>query len=99
MLRDRLDWFRADHLGVLRHRNPHILQEHEPAHFHAEHAGQRAKCDFSSKVIAGEIRSRKARERISQWAQLLRSELDANWDKMKGGRPLETIEPSREGKR
>jgi hypothetical protein len=41
-----------------------FYKEHEPAHFHAEHAGQRAKCDFSGEVIAGEIRSRKARERI-----------------------------------
>jgi hypothetical protein len=75
-----------------------FYKEHEPAHFHAEHAGQQAKFDFSGTLIAGEIRSRKARERIREWAQLHRTELEANWENMKAGRPLESIEPLREGK-
>lgn len=70
-----------------------FYKEHEPAHFHAEHAGQQAKFDFSGTLIAGDIRSRKARERIRDWAQLHRTELEANWEKMKAGRPLESIEP------
>ena len=75
-----------------------FYKEHEPAHFHAEHGGQQAKFDFEGKLIAGSIRSRKARERIQDWAALHRAELDANWEKMKEGRPLETIEPLREAK-
>ncbi|MBI4476505.1 MAG: DUF4160 domain-containing protein [Acidobacteria bacterium] len=75
-----------------------FYKEHEPPHFHAEHAGQRAKVDFDGEIIAGEIRSRKARERIRSWAQHHRAELEANWEKMKAGRPLETIEPLHEGK-
>ena len=70
-----------------------FYKEHEPAHFHAEHSGQQGKFDFSGSLIAGDIRSRKARERIRNWAQLHRTELEANWEKMKAGRPLESIEP------
>jgi hypothetical protein len=75
-----------------------FYKEHEPGHFHAEHAGQRAKFDFDGVTIAGEIRSQKARERIRDWAQQHRAELEANWEKMKAGRPLESIKPLGEGK-
>jgi hypothetical protein len=66
-----------------------FYKEHEPQHFHAEQAGQHAKFDFAGNVVAGQIRSRKARERIRNWAQLHQVELEANWAKMKAGRPLE----------
>lgn len=69
------------------------FKEHEPAHFHAEHSGQAATFDFNGELIAGEIRSRRAREHIRAWAQRHRRELDANWEKMKAGQPLEAIEP------
>ena len=75
-----------------------FYEEHEPAHFHAEHAGQQAKVDFDGLIIGGEIRSRKARERIRVWARQHRGELEANWEKMKDGRPLDSIEPLRETK-
>jgi Domain of unknown function (DUF4160) len=32
-------------------------KEHEPAHFHAEYAGQQAKFTFEGRLIAGEIAS------------------------------------------
>jgi hypothetical protein len=75
-----------------------FYQEHEPAHFHAEHSGEQGKFDFRGALIAGEIRSRTARDRIREWAQQHRTELEANWANMKAGRPLESIEPLREGK-
>ena len=68
-------------------------KEHEPAHFHAEHSGQQATFDFHGELIAGEIRSRRARERIRSWAKLHQVELAANWEKMKAGQSLEAIEP------
>ena len=68
-------------------------KEHDPAHFHAEHAGQNATFDFNGDLIAGDIRSRRARERIRAWAQLHRLELAANWERMKAGQSLEAIEP------
>jgi hypothetical protein len=70
-----------------------FYKEHEPAHFHAEHSGQDAKFDFDGTLVAGEMRSRRARERIQEWARLHRAELEANWESMKAGRALESIEP------
>jgi hypothetical protein len=70
-----------------------FYREHDPAHFHADHAGQRATFDFEGEAVAGGIRSRKARQRIRRWALLHRDELQANWEKMKAGQALEIIEP------
>ena len=70
-----------------------FYNEHEPAHFHVEHQGQLAKFDFDGRVIAGAIRSKTARRLIRQWAVLHRRELEANWRKMKQGRPFDRIEP------
>lgn len=75
-----------------------FYKEHDPAHFHAEHVGQKATFDFDGALIAGEIRSPRARERIRDWARLHRAELETNWKKMKTGHPLETIEPLAKGK-
>jgi hypothetical protein len=62
-----------------------FYKEHDPAHFHAEHAGQKATFDFDGALVPGEIRSRRARERIRDRARLHRAELEANWEKMKAG--------------
>jgi hypothetical protein len=42
-------------------------KEHEPAHFHAEYAGQQATFAFDGGLIAGEIASRRAVRRIRNW--------------------------------
>jgi hypothetical protein len=68
-------------------------QEHGPAHFHAEHRGDRATFALEGELLAGQIRSRTARRRIQRWATLHRRELAANWEAVKAGRPLERIEP------
>lgn len=70
-----------------------FYQEHEPAHFHAEYQGQQAKFSFDGEMIVGNIRSATARRLIREWASLHRPELEANWEKMKAGRPLERIAP------
>jgi hypothetical protein len=62
-------------------------------HFHAEHSGQKATFDFNGEFVAGEVRSRRARERVRTWARLHPVELAANWEKMKAGESLEAIEP------
>ncbi len=62
-------------------------------HIHAEYQGQRAKFDFDGRMLAGSIRSSVAKRRIAQWAKLNRPALEANWQRMKTGRPLERIEP------
>jgi hypothetical protein len=68
-------------------------QEHEPAHFHAEYQGQRATFLLSGEVLAGEIRSGTARRLIREWAALHRSELDANWGRIKAGQTLDRVPP------
>ena len=72
-----------------------FYREHEPPHFHAEYQGQQGKFNFEGEIIGGQIQSRTARHLIRQWAALHRRELEANWGKMKAGRPLERIEPLR----
>ena len=73
-----------------------FYKEHDPPHFHAEHSSQQAKFTFEGELLAGEIRSRKARERIREWSRQHRAELEANWAKMKAGQPLESIAPLEE---
>ena len=68
-------------------------QEHEPAHFHAEHRGEQATFTFDGQLLTGAIRPRGARREIEAWALLHRRELESNWALMKAGRPLERIEP------
>jgi hypothetical protein len=68
-------------------------QEHEPAHFHAEHQGQRAAFLISGAPHVGEIRSAAVNRMIRRWAQEHGGELRANWDRMKAGQPLLPIAP------
>jgi hypothetical protein len=68
-------------------------REHEPRHFHAEHQSQQGKFDFDGNQTIGNITSRNALDLIRQWAQLNRAALDANWSKIRAGRPLDRIPP------
>ena len=70
-----------------------FYQEHEPAHFHAEHQGQQGKFDFNGEMTVGNIQSRTALRLIREWTVLHRAELQANWDRVKVGQPLNRIEP------
>lgn len=70
-----------------------FYREHGVAHFHAEHHGQQATFTFDGKLLAGSIDSRTALRLVEEWAIAHRSELEANWNRMKAGRSLESIEP------
>ncbi|MCE9544318.1 MAG: DUF4160 domain-containing protein [Planctomycetia bacterium] len=70
-----------------------FYQEHEPPHFHAEHGGDQATFSLGGELLLGRIRSRRARQQISEWAVRHRRELETNWQHMKAGLPLERIEP------
>jgi hypothetical protein len=70
-----------------------FYQEHDPPHFHAEYHGDQAKFGFDGVLLAGWFRSRTARRRVRRWAMLHRKELEANWRRLRGRRPLEHIEP------
>lgn len=70
-----------------------FYKEHEPGHFHAEYQGQQAKFDFEGEMIAGNIQSGTALRLVREWASLHRLELEANWQNMRAGRPLDRIAP------
>ena len=70
-----------------------FYREHGVPHFHAEYQGQQATFTFDGRVLAGALRSRTALRLIGEWATSHREELEANWNHMKLGEPLERIEP------
>jgi uncharacterized heparinase superfamily protein len=70
-----------------------FFDDHEPPHFHVEYQGQLATFDFSGKLLAGELRSARARRLVREWARLHEHELRANWKKVKALQPLRQIAP------
>ena len=70
-----------------------FYKEHEPPHFHAEHQGQHGKFEFSGKLLAGNIQSKTTLRLIREWAAIHQAKLQANWEKMKAGEPLDKIAP------
>jgi hypothetical protein len=70
-----------------------FYREHDPAHFHAEHQGQQATFSFDGEILSGEIRSGTAKRLIRDWALGHRAELEANWQRMKEGQPMDRIPP------
>jgi hypothetical protein len=70
-----------------------FYREHGMPHFHAEHQGQQATFTFDGEVLAGGLRSRTALRLIREWATVHRTELEANWSRMRAGEPLEMIPP------
>ena len=70
-----------------------FYREHGVGHFHAEYQGQQATFTFDGEVLAGALPSRTAVRLIKDWAIAHRVELEANWDRVKVGEPLERIAP------
>jgi len=69
------------------------FDDHDPAHFHVEYQGQLATFDFSGKLLAGELRSIRARRLVREWARLHEHELRLNWNKAKALQSLRQIAP------
>ena len=70
-----------------------FYREHGVPHFHAEYQGQQATFTFDGEVLAGTMRSRTALRLLKEWAIAHRTELDANWARVKTGEPLDRIAP------
>src|SRR3989337_3483653 len=66
-----------------------FYREHGVAHFHAEYQDQQATFTFDGDLLAGTLRSRTALHLIKEWATAHRPELEANWNRLKAGEPLE----------
>jgi hypothetical protein len=70
-----------------------FYREHGVAHFHAEHQGQQATFTFDGEILAGMLQSRTALRLIKEWTLAHQAELEANWNRVKAGQPLERIAP------
>jgi hypothetical protein len=70
-----------------------FYNDHEPPLFHGEYQGQREKFNLDGDMVVGNVQSRTALRLIKEWASLHRREIEANWERMKAGRPLERIAP------
>src|SRR5205823_14747120 len=55
--------------------------------------GQQATFTFDGNPLAGTLQSRTAVRLIKEWATAHRPELEANWNRLKAGEPLERIAP------
>ncbi len=60
----------------------------------AEYQGQQATFTLDGEVLAGSLSSSTALRLIKEWATAHQSELEANWERLKAGEPLERIAPS-----
>ena len=70
-----------------------FYNDHDPVHFHAEYQGQRAKFDLDGELLVGVFRSQTAQRLIREWAAAHQTEIKANWENARLGRPLMRIEP------
>lgn len=70
-----------------------FYREHGVPHFHAEYQGQQGTFTFDGRSLAGTLRSRTALRLIEEWTVSHRAQLEANWDRIMTGRPVERIEP------
>lgn len=70
-----------------------FYKEHGPPHFHAEHQGDHATFTFDGELLAGTIRSGRARHHVREWASAHQPQLMANWARALSGEALERIEP------
>lgn len=67
--------------------------DHNPPHFHAEYAGQKALIDIrEAAVIKGRLPNRQLKF-VLAWCEIHRDELMQNWELSKGNKPLNRIDP------
>src|SRR6266700_3349894 len=69
------------------------FKDHSPAHFHAEYGEYEALVEIETlSILRGEL-PRRAMALVLEWAALHRQELRADWERARGGTPLESIAP------
>lgn len=67
--------------------------DHNPPHFHAEYAGNKALVDIQNGyVIAGALPNRQLKY-VLAWAEMHKDELMQNWELAKSAQPLIPIKP------
>jgi hypothetical protein len=69
------------------------FRDHSPAHFHAEYGEYEALVEIETlSILRGDL-PRRAMALVLEWAALHRQELRADWERARGGTPLEAIAP------
>ncbi len=69
------------------------FREHGVPHFHATYAGATIVVAIETgELLAGAVPPRALRM-VSEWLDVHRAELSANWDRARKDEPLERIEP------
>jgi hypothetical protein len=69
------------------------FRDHSPAHFHAEYGEYEALVEIETlSTLRGDL-PRRAMALVLEWAALHRQELRADWERARGGEPLESIAP------
>jgi Domain of unknown function (DUF4160) len=66
--------------------------QHARPHLHARYGGHAASIALDGNLIAGSL-PRRARALVSEWVQLHRAELEANWERARRDEELEPVEP------
>ena len=69
-----------------------FYNEHGVAHFHAVYGGQKVSIEIETGRVHGGFPPR-ALQLVTEWADMHREELLANWERARRGEPLERIEP------
>jgi len=69
------------------------FRDHSPAHFHAEYGEHEALIEIETlSVLRGDL-PRRALALVLEWAAVHRQELITDWQRARGGTPLEPIAP------
>jgi hypothetical protein len=69
-----------------------FYNEHGIAHFHAVYGEKKMVMEIESGRIHGDFPPR-ALQHVTEWAEMHKGELLANWDHARRGEPLTRIEP------
>jgi len=67
--------------------------DHAPPHFHATYGEDEAQVEISTGEVIGGSLPRRAAALVKEWAELHRTELEANWVRREKGIPLTKIDP------
>jgi hypothetical protein len=70
-----------------------FYNDHSPAHFHVEYAGDKAIVNIVDGVIGKGALPGKQLKLVLAWCEIHRDELMQNWELAKDGKPLNQIAP------
>ena len=77
--------------SILWRRGSKCLGDHSPAHFHAEYGEHEALAEMEPLSVPRGDFPRRALALVLEWAALHRQGLRADWERARGGAPLEPI--------